>query len=174
VNWEAIGAIGEIFGALAVLVSVIYLGLQIRGEARRARTESSRERVRRITESLQHWADSQYVVPMMVKLWKFSSAPNGARAVVNATGLDDEDAVRYSFLRQATLQGMQATILDAEVTSEEREVMRRTLGLMIAQDGVVFSAWWTVMKGGFAKELVEVVNRELAKQESTGSYAVKS
>jgi len=29
-NWEAIGAIGEIVGALAVVVSLVYLGLQIR------------------------------------------------------------------------------------------------------------------------------------------------
>ena len=29
-NWDAIGAVGEIVGALAVVISVIYLAVQIR------------------------------------------------------------------------------------------------------------------------------------------------
>lgn len=33
-NWEAIGAIGEILGALAVFVSLLYLALQIRSSRR--------------------------------------------------------------------------------------------------------------------------------------------
>lgn len=37
-NWEAIGAIGEIIGAMAVVATIFYLGRQIRTEAQRART----------------------------------------------------------------------------------------------------------------------------------------
>ena len=33
-NWDAIGAIGEIVGALAVVVSLVYLGVQIRAQNR--------------------------------------------------------------------------------------------------------------------------------------------
>jgi hypothetical protein len=29
-NWDAVGAVGEIIGATAVLLSVLYLGFQIR------------------------------------------------------------------------------------------------------------------------------------------------
>ncbi len=32
-NWEAIGAIGEIVGAIAVLISLIFIGLQVRQSA---------------------------------------------------------------------------------------------------------------------------------------------
>lgn len=42
-NWEAIGAIGEITGALAVVVSLIYLGTQIRSGNRLARNNSNQE-----------------------------------------------------------------------------------------------------------------------------------
>lgn len=41
-NWDAIGAIGEIFGALGVILSLIYLSLQIRKSDRTARAESIR------------------------------------------------------------------------------------------------------------------------------------
>ncbi len=42
-NWEAIGAIGEIVGALAVVISLLYLATQIRTQNREARTASAHE-----------------------------------------------------------------------------------------------------------------------------------
>ena len=44
INWTAIGAIGEIFGAVAVLITLIYLAVQVRQntqEIRAARVEST-------------------------------------------------------------------------------------------------------------------------------------
>jgi RNA polymerase-interacting CarD/CdnL/TRCF family regulator len=40
-NWEAIGAIGEIVGAFAVVVSLIYLALQIRHSRKAAEAQST-------------------------------------------------------------------------------------------------------------------------------------
>ncbi len=47
-NWEAIGAIGEILGAIAVLVTLVYLAAQIRQNSRfvRAATYHSTSRAR--------------------------------------------------------------------------------------------------------------------------------
>lgn len=42
-NWEAIGAIGEVFGALAVLVTLFYFAVQIRQSNRLAEAQSQRE-----------------------------------------------------------------------------------------------------------------------------------
>ena len=39
-NWEAIGAIGEIVGAMAVVLSLIYLAIQVRQNSNMARAES--------------------------------------------------------------------------------------------------------------------------------------
>ena len=36
-NWDAIGAVGEIVGAMAVVVSLVYLGSQIRVQNRESR-----------------------------------------------------------------------------------------------------------------------------------------
>jgi hypothetical protein len=43
VNWEAIGAVGEILGAIAVVISLIYLALQIKVQNREARVASVHE-----------------------------------------------------------------------------------------------------------------------------------
>lgn len=42
-NWEAIGAVGEIIGALAVVVSLVYLGVQIRNQNRESRSAAVHE-----------------------------------------------------------------------------------------------------------------------------------
>jgi hypothetical protein len=40
VNWEAISAIGQIVGAVAVVISLIYVAREIRSNARAARVAS--------------------------------------------------------------------------------------------------------------------------------------
>ena len=42
-NWDAIGAIAEVLGALAVLVTLLYFSLQIRQSNKLAEAESQRE-----------------------------------------------------------------------------------------------------------------------------------
>lgn len=42
-NWEAIGAIGEILGALAVVVTLFYLAIQIRENTRVTRAEMTKD-----------------------------------------------------------------------------------------------------------------------------------
>lgn len=56
-NWEAIGAVGEILGAVAVLFTLIYLGLQIRQNMRLTkamirenRTDSSQKVIMAISD----------------------------------------------------------------------------------------------------------------------------
>lgn len=42
-NWEAIGAVGEIVGAAAVVVSMVYLGKQIRNQNRESQVGAMHE-----------------------------------------------------------------------------------------------------------------------------------
>jgi hypothetical protein len=42
-NWNAIGAAGEVFGAIAVVVSVVYLAIQVRKQTEEARLAATRE-----------------------------------------------------------------------------------------------------------------------------------
>jgi hypothetical protein len=55
-NWEAIGAVGEIIGAMAVVLSLIYLAIQVRQNSTMARAESRLRLVatwREFTDSLE-------------------------------------------------------------------------------------------------------------------------
>lgn len=51
-NWDAIGAIGEILGAMAVVISLIYLGTQIRTQNRESRVSSVHQIVEAFRNSI--------------------------------------------------------------------------------------------------------------------------
>jgi len=58
-NWEAIGAIGEILGAAAVVVSLIYLAVQIRANHKEVRLAAMHEISVEFRESISTFADPQ-------------------------------------------------------------------------------------------------------------------
>src|SRR5947208_16279733 len=53
-NWEAVSAIGQIVGAVGVIISVIYLALQVRSNARQTRLAS----MRTMSDALNQWLQS--------------------------------------------------------------------------------------------------------------------
>ena len=59
-NWEAISAIGQLVGALAVVISLIYLANQVRGNARETRLAAMRSTLdflNRFTQQIAEHAD---------------------------------------------------------------------------------------------------------------------
>jgi len=82
-NWDAIGAIGEIVGALAVVVSLIYLAVQIRNQNREARAAT----IQQVLESNANFV-SQLQDPGLAEIW-----------VVGIEGLDSlSDVERLRFV----------------------------------------------------------------------------
>jgi hypothetical protein len=53
-NWEAISAIGQIVGAVGVIISVIYLAFQVRSNARQTRLASMRS----MSDAFNQWLQS--------------------------------------------------------------------------------------------------------------------
>ena len=64
-NWEAIGAIGEIVGAIAVVATLFYLAIQIRYASREAQSNVAWS----ITSSLNHFASEITSSPEQAALW---------------------------------------------------------------------------------------------------------
>lgn len=53
-NWEAIGAIAEGLGAIAVIMSVLYLAVQIRSQTRESRLAATRELASEFLDRTEH------------------------------------------------------------------------------------------------------------------------
>ena len=64
-NWEAIGALGEIIGAGAVVVSLIYLAVQIRGQSSEARTAG----MHAVSQGFRDGIGSLAEIPHVAKIW---------------------------------------------------------------------------------------------------------
>ena len=67
-NWDAIGAAGELIGAIVVVASVLYLGRQISQTNRIARTSVSREHQVRYGEIYQWICTDQEITNLVAKL----------------------------------------------------------------------------------------------------------
>jgi len=160
--WEAIGAVGEIVGAVAVVVTLGYLAAQIRAETHRAQLQAQRERTRRISDINLLMADSDHLPGLLIKLSSHGSADSSAwKSVSEAANLDPEDAFRYAQLRQASLRGMQETILDPTLDASSKTTTSRTLRLFLAQEGEAFKALWRVSADVFHPDFRNVVDESI-------------
>ena len=65
VNWEAVSAIGQIVGALAVAISLIYVATEVRSSARATREASMRS----VSESYTRWIQQLSAHPELRELY---------------------------------------------------------------------------------------------------------
>ena len=78
-NWEAIGAIGEIVGATAVFVTLVYLAVQIRQNTKAQRNRARLEAMHGMTD----WFSTVMLRPDLQEIWW--------RAVVSGDSLTEQE-----------------------------------------------------------------------------------
>ena len=88
-NWEAVGAIGEIVGAIAVVVTLIYLASQTRLNRQATETNTRALHATARTESSRYW--SEEVIRMALSPDMAAIVDQG---MVDASALDDNDRQR--------------------------------------------------------------------------------
>ena len=143
-NWEAISAIGQIVGAIAVVVSLIYLATEIRSNARSARHLS--------LESVNRWAGQLIAHPHLAELW--------TRGLNDFESLESGDRLRFSYLLHQLFyifgelynQKLDGH-LDPRMWGPTEAVMRDINGYPGVQ------AWWPPRSDLFSKEFANYVNK---------------
>ena len=88
-NWEAIGAIGEIVGAIAVVVSLVYLALQIRTQNKQAKLTAIHEmsREHRIASEMMATGSLSNIFVRANKDYHSITEAEAVQLVVFVTGL---------------------------------------------------------------------------------------
>jgi hypothetical protein len=66
-NWEAIGAVGEILGAVAVFGSLLYLGLQIRQSRHSSQAETERQLLRDWNEVIYGFWENTEIAGIIIR-----------------------------------------------------------------------------------------------------------
>ena len=91
VNWEAIGAVGEVGGAVAVVATLIYLAVQIRQNTRGLLEAASRE----TTAQYERLVEGILGDPKQQELYEIATG-DPMSALENPAGLDADDLRRYA------------------------------------------------------------------------------
>jgi hypothetical protein len=144
VNWEAISAIGQIVGALAVVISLIYLTREIRRNARAERLASM--------DSLIRWLGELVTHPHVRELYY--------RGIHDFESLKDADIVGFSMLMDQLFYMYQEIYyqqlegnLDPRVWPWADAPMRELSGYPGIQ------AWWRSRSHWFSEEFVKHINQ---------------
>ncbi len=66
-NWDAIGAVGEIFGVAAVVISVVYLAAQIKSQTAESRLAATRDLAGKRAEIMKLVGADDAVAEILIK-----------------------------------------------------------------------------------------------------------
>lgn len=158
-NWEAIGAIGEVVGAAGVIISLLYLALQIRGDARAKRAETVHQQSEAFRDFLHIVATNREVADIYV------------RGIRDFGSLNDEELARFSshlgFLfrvyEENFYQWEQGT-LDAHVWHG----LASPVDDILAYPGV--REWWATREHWFSQPFREFIRAKLAEPQTPKMY----
>ena len=146
-NWEAISAIGQMTGAMAVVVSLIYLAYEVRSNARATRLASMRSMSDAFNRWLQSIAENQEVGELY---W---------RGMHDFESLRDADLSRFSALMDHMFriyEDMYYQKLERHLDPRVWRGFEAPMRDIIAYPGA--QAWWHSRSHWFSSEFAEFIN----------------
>jgi hypothetical protein len=150
-NWEAIGAIGEIVGALAVFLTLIYLAIQIR------------QNTRAVQASAIDSANSQ-VSTIRMHIFSDSEVANiYRRGNEDPTSLDADDSIRYRLMIHNILLSLSNVITQASVTGLSESTWRTQLPILTRVVATAGGHWfWKNYRHEFEESFRQTIDTLLS------------
>ena len=132
INWDAVGAVGEIIGAAAVVVTLVNLALQMRHNAAATRAETAQSLADSINEAnLLLAAD-----PELARL--YSEGKFG-----DWDSLNDIEKVRWSYFATAGCRSFEAVFTNARLNKADEQTFRMIKGLLKKHfESAAWKTWW--------------------------------
>jgi hypothetical protein len=149
-NWEALGAIGEIVGAVAVVLTLGYLAVQIRQNTRSARASTSYHSTTRasaITTAIAQQKDLAHL---------FRTGLAGLDQLE-----DDDDRIRFVMLLSTMLREFDDLFFQYRVGNlslEQWETWRQSLRNILGSPG--FSPFWELRSPSFTESFRKFIEAE--------------
>jgi hypothetical protein len=164
-NWEAAGAIGEIIGASAVVLSVIYLSFQIKKQTEESRLAATRE------------LSAQTMELMSVLLANPELVTRYGKSVQMYEDLPNEERLWAAMLFQRMFRIIEQQLMHSKNSHVEEvyfESVEKTIQEMLSFPGV--QQWWEKSNYMFSEMLREYVQPqlEIAKEKGyNSSFKIK-
>jgi hypothetical protein len=149
-NWDAIGAVGEIAGATGVIISLIYLATQIKNQSRDARLTA----VNNMTSQWNSFMGDMTTNTELARVW--------AKGVVDFDSLNPTERVMLSThfsrilrITESMFHQHQGGLLDDKIWLG----IRRSITDFISSPGV--RIWWPTRKHWFSDEYGAFIQEEI-------------
>jgi hypothetical protein len=150
-NWDAVGAFGEILGATAVVISVVYLAVQIRNQTVESKLAATRELAGKRAEIMRFVGSDDGIAEIWIK------------AIRSYASLKGIERMRASMLLHMVIRGAEQEFIhkgtghadDPYLESVDR-VLSRTLSFPGVRD------WWETTGEGFNNEFQSHANELIA------------
>jgi hypothetical protein len=122
-NWDALGAIGEIIGAIAVFVTLLYLASQIRQNTKAARSNAVNSSVSSVVDMKKVFVENDEIADLYV------------RGSSNPDELDEKEWLKYRILlsnimwaswnvySQKNLAELNSSVWDSQIPAIHRALM---------------------------------------------------
>ena len=158
-NWEAIGSIAEVVGAVGVVVSLLYLAFQVR-QANKNQVVDSQQRLART------WGDHTSIVMRDENVHAFIKGLNAYE------DLSPEERVKFYFCVGLLINLIETAIYhaDAGILDEVLKMIQNYLGpRLFAYPGL--ERWWEHgNKAGFSTETQEWVDIQIERNRGGATF----
>ena len=148
-NWEAISAIGQVVGALAVVISLIYLAREVRNNARATRLATMRS----TSDAYNRWVQQLTEHPHVAELYY--------RGIRDFESLEGADIARFSALMNQpfrNVEDMYYQHMEGHLDPRRWRGFEALLRDLNAYPGV--QAWWRSRAHWFSDEFAKLVNQQ--------------
>jgi hypothetical protein len=153
-TWDALAAIGEIVGAIAVIVTLLYLAKQIRQNTRSVSVAALRD----TTAQWNHWSEMLATSPDLAEV-----VAKGNRSIA---ALSESQSLRYGAYVQSffdNAESYRALVIDHAI-EKDIDVLESIVRRRLAIAG--FSEWWLANTADYGADYVEWVEAIRTKIES--------
>ena len=129
-NWEMLGALGDFIGGIAVVISLVYVGLQIRQNSNSVRA-ASQIAIKQLSTEI----TNQLSAPDMARIY--------VRGIKSSSGLEPEDRVRFHSLMLSLFGSYEAAFYQRHygtISSSSHNAPGHQAHFHLRQPGV--REWW--------------------------------
>ena len=146
-DWGAIAAVGEILGAVAVVVTLLYLAKQIRQNSRAVEVTALRDS----TDHWNHWSELVASSPGLAEIV--------ARGNHSYSNLSEADALRYGAYIQMFFDNAESylTLVQVHDVAKDVEVLEEIVRRRVCIKG--FSEWWEENTADYDAEFVAWIEK---------------
>lgn len=156
-----LSSIAEIIGAVAVVISLLYVGAQVRDSARAVRSAA----VNDANAALQAWYLTLSNNRQLSELW--------LDGLFSEVRLDVDDEYQFTMTMQAAFLAFQNSFLLAQEGSLDEEIMRSiTAGLLAIKDLPGLQRYWGPRRAYFDSDFVDYIDNLFAREPSTDAVEI--